>query len=235
MLKKTGVYLAILSLGFSFAIISQAAALPSLQEQRTLEYISERDPDVFKALPNIKIKSIADYKAILEVYSKKIEKNKEMKDNLAYNKFKEISKELFPIDASRIFDEKNVLGFLAERYPGTFKSLEETRKNDLEGYWQAVISYNKTMRLSEANLKASPILSGLTESDKDFANQEAALLSEYLKGTIKKAGAQKRLFELAYPLASKKYSLVDLIKLINLEIEDRINKWDNLKKIAERR
>jgi hypothetical protein len=235
MSKKVVFFLVVFISGFSFAAISQVAAAPSLQEQRTLEYISETDSDLYRALPAIRTKSVVDYNAILEIYKKRIDKSKEIKDITSYNKIKIASKEIFPEAEKSVFDEKKVLDFLAKNYPTTFKNLEEMRKTDLEGYWQAVISNNKTMKLLEANRKSAPILSGLTQSDKDFANQEASLFSEYLKGAVERAGAQKRLFELAYPLARKKYTLADLSKLLNLEIEDRINKWDNLKKIAERR
>jgi len=232
---KRGIYLVFFMLSFSFVVISQAAAAPSLQEQKALEYISESDPDLYRALPAIRTKSIVDYNAILEIYKKRINKSKKIKDIASYNKIKAASKEIFPEVKKSVFDEKQVLDFLAKNYPTTFKNLEEMRKTDLEGYWQALINNNKTMKLLEANRKSAPILSGLTQSDKDFANQEAILLSEYIKGTVKRVGAQKRLFELAYPLASKKHNSADLSKLLNLEIEDRIKKWDNLKEITERR
>jgi hypothetical protein len=232
---KPGIYLVLFILGFSFTIMPQAAAAPSLQEQKTLEYISEMDSDLYRALPAIRTKSVADYNAILEVYKTRIEKIKEVKDIVSYDKIKAVSKEVLPEAEKSVFDEKKVLDFIAKNYPIIFKNLEEMRKTDLKGYWHTVISNNKTMKLLDANRKAAPILFGLIQSDKDFANQEAILFSKYLKGTVKRAEVQKQLFELAYPLARKNYTLADLSKLLNLEIEDRINKWDNLKKIAERR
>ena len=73
---KPGIYLVLFILGFSFTVMPQAAAAPSLQEQKTLEYISEMDSDLYRALPAIRTKSVADYNAILEVYKKRIEKIK---------------------------------------------------------------------------------------------------------------------------------------------------------------
>jgi hypothetical protein len=234
---KLGIYLVFFILSFSLIAIPLFAAPPIITEQKILEYISERNVDIFNALPEVKNKNIADYKAILGIYRRIFERNEQIKINkgiaskIDYNKLQEI-KNLVPVNASRKFDEKEVLKYISERCPEVYKSLPNIRSKNLEEYWQLIISYYSRMQVSEVAKNTSPLTFDLMQNNKDFANQQARLFKEYLKGNVSRADVQKQLYELAYPLVSKTDSSGNALKF---EIKDKLKRWDNLKKTMERR